>query len=289
MQTALALAQDGTMDIEQAALKIAHRLQTSLEVARIVELFSEELQPILAHEGISYRNEGAQVDLTFGRDAMHQCSYELNLQGEALGTATLWRKRPFTERETEQLEQLFVVLLYPLRHALMYQQAIAASLTDPITGVSNRAALDMLLDREVELARRHGSDLAVIMVDIDRFKQINDTHGHLAGDQVLRKVAAVIRDCVRSSDVVARFGGEEFLVLLRNTDLFGAALLAQRIRAAIERTVIRENDKDIIVTVSLGVTSLHDEESSRDLVSRADQALYQAKREGRNRVVEYAA
>ena len=135
MQTLCAVTDTGPvnepMSIEEQALKIAHRLQTTLEIPRIVELFSEELRPLLPHDGIRYVNEGAGIEVSCGTDAVHECSYTLTLQQEQLGTATLTRNRPFTERETEQLEQLFVVLLYPLRNGLMYRQAVSAALTDP--------------------------------------------------------------------------------------------------------------------------------------------------------------
>ena len=276
------------MDIEQAALKIAHTLQTSLEVTRIIELFSEGLKSLIAHDGLAYEGHGTDRIL-IGQEAAHECSYTLKLQEHELGTVILSRSRAFSERETEELEQLFVILLYPLRNAFLYQQAIDAALTDPVTGVHNRAALDMLLGREVELARRHCHELSLLMVDIDRFKHINDTYGHLTGDVVLRRVADIISTCVRSSDVVTRYGGEEFIVMLRSTEMFGAALLAQRIRAAIERTLVRDADREVGVTVSIGVTSLHDEQSAHDLIDKADRALYEAKRQGRNRVVESAA
>jgi len=274
---------------DEAILRIAQRLQTSLVIEKLLEIFSDELQRHLPHDGLGYFHTASGVELRLEDQSGHQCRYELELKGQALGTLVLWRATPFSASETDRLESLLVALLYPLRNALLYQQALDAALTDPVTGIHNRAALDSMLAREVELARRHGHDLALIMIDIDRFKNINDTYGHLMGDEVLRRVAAIVGDCVRSSDMVSRYGGEEFIVVLRNTELFGAALLAQRIRAAIERMIIHDTEAEIGVTVSIGVTSMCEEETAHGLIDKADRALYEAKRQGRNRVVESAA
>jgi len=155
--------------------------------------------------------------------------------------------------------------------------------TDPLTGVANRGHIEECLATEVARACRFGSILSVGMVDIDHFKRINDGFGHPFGDRVIREVARVLAETVRQVDKVGRYGGEEFLVVLPGTDLVGAGVLAERIRAAVAALTFEPEGSR--ATLSVGVAQWNAEADSWEgLVSRADQALYQAKEEGRNRV-----
>jgi diguanylate cyclase (GGDEF)-like protein len=175
-------------------------------------------------------------------------------------------------------------LLYPLRNTLLYQQALQSATTDPLTGVKNRVAMESAMKRELGLANRHGHNLSLILLDLDHFKAVNDQYGHLIGDQVLRAVATVAEDTIRDSDMIFRFGGEEFLVLLHGTQLSGAALLAERMRRRIEGLEIFP-DLDMRITASLGVVTMHEDESAETMFMRVDNAMYRAKNNGRNRVV----
>jgi two-component system cell cycle response regulator len=162
-----------------------------------------------------------------------------------------------------------------------------SGLRDPLTGLPNRRQLDESLRVELSFARRHGTDLSLLVADIDRFKMVNDTYGHLVGDVVLRHVAQVLSTTVRVEDLVARFGGEEFVVIARSTGIAGAVQLAERLRVAVEGRVAQVEGRALRVTASFGVASLAcvDEESAAALLARADERLYQAKERGRNRVV----
>ncbi len=161
------------------------------------------------------------------------------------------------------------------------------SLTDPLTGIANRRHILDLLEREVSRTLRHGPPLAVIVLDLDHFKRINDTWGHPAGDRVLQEAAAALSACVRRSDGVGRFGGEEFMLLLPDTPLEGALTMAERCRARLEAMEIRaDNGERIPVTGSFGV-ACNEQALGVDteaLVKAADAALYRAKAAGRNRV-----
>lgn len=168
----------------------------------------------------------------------------------------------------------------------LQEQLRAQALRDPLTDMFNRRYLDTFLERELAQARRERSPLAVMILDIDHFKRINDTHGHLAGDQVLRDLADLIRHTVRASDIVCRLGGEEFLVVLPGADLEGAIDLAQRLRTGLEARPTRFEGRPIPCTVSIGVAAYaHEEQGVDALVASADAALYDAKLAGRNLVV----
>ena len=158
------------------------------------------------------------------------------------------------------------------------------SVTDGLTQLNNRKRLDAILAEQLALFRRHRRPFAVIMLDLDHFKALNDTYGHLAGDQVLASVAGLLKRCVRSVDHVARYGGEEFAAVLVESTLEGALDTAERIRSAVQGARIVADDRPIQVTVSLGVTrSREGDTRPEDLLARADAALYEAKRAGRNR------
>ncbi|MCU7923858.1 MAG: sensor domain-containing diguanylate cyclase [Candidatus Thiodiazotropha sp. (ex Dulcina madagascariensis)] len=156
--------------------------------------------------------------------------------------------------------------------------------TDKLTGTANRQAFEILFEQTVRSAKRKEASLSVVMLDIDRFKQVNDTYGHLAGDLVLRTVANLIRRAIRESDTVCRWGGEEFLLLLPECDLDHARKLAERIRSAVEARSIATGLDRVTVTASLGVAQYGHDELPAELLSRADRALYEAKGQGRNRV-----
>lgn len=156
--------------------------------------------------------------------------------------------------------------------------------TDPLTGVGNRRRLDETLAAEVERSQRHERLLCLLMVDVDHFKDVNDHHGHAMGDEVLKRLAMLLRECCRQSDLVARFGGEEFVVLLPDTSLESAVACAERIRQQLEsQPLVGQVGR---VTASFGVAMRAVDEDGGALLRRADQALYRSKKEGRNRVTQ---
>jgi diguanylate cyclase (GGDEF)-like protein len=191
---------------------------------------------------------------------------------------------------------VFMVCLLSLETAIDMRRIFLLereTITDPLMGIYNRRYLDRRLLEEFQRARRYELPFSIFLLDIDFFKKINDTYGHQIGDMVLKKLATVIVDSVRELDVVIRYGGEEILVILPNTQVANAVELAQRVRQKVKETMLVEPDQKkyrpaIYITVSIGVAGYRfsDElDTARGVVERADQALYQAKHQGRNRVV----
>src|SRR5713101_8052450 len=170
----------------------------------------------------------------------------------------------------------------------------AAALREPLTGLYNRRHFQERFAAEVAVAHRHGRPLSLLMIDVDHFKRVNDRHGHLAGDEVLKTVARALQQGIRIEDILARFGGEEFVVLAREAELAEAMAVAERLRQLVEVAQTRwESGHDvpvgIAVTVSTGVAQLGEDETERDLFEAADQAVYKAKKNGRNRIVAAGA
>lgn len=156
---------------------------------------------------------------------------------------------------------------------------------DRLTGLLTKESLYLAFERELERCLRYDLPLSVLMMDLDRFKSVNDTHGHLMGSHVLAEVGRIIRDGFRSADVSARYGGEEFVTYLAETDVDGAELAAERIRSAIEAHTFVLDDVSIHVTISIGLATTSGHGGSvKELVGAADRALYRAKETGRNRV-----
>jgi diguanylate cyclase (GGDEF)-like protein len=168
---------------------------------------------------------------------------------------------------------------------LHYHEEIYRLMTvDGLTQVFNRRYFNEALEREFNRSRRYERALSLILLDIDHFKRVNDTHGHLAGDQLLRQIASAVKPKLRREDVFARTGGEEFGILLPEIALDGARLIAEKVRRIVESTPLRFEQLVIPCTISLGVAMRGDEPSGEELYKRADMRLYEAKAGGRNRV-----
>ncbi|HEX8354345.1 MAG TPA: diguanylate cyclase [Pyrinomonadaceae bacterium] len=164
------------------------------------------------------------------------------------------------------------------------EAASEMSMTDALTGLLNRYGLQRALQREHSEARRYERPLSCLLLDVDFFKAVNDTYGHAAGDAALAQAARVLTESVRGSDVVCRYGGEEFLVLAPETAADGALALAEKIRLAFSSRLFGDGGRTFPLTLSVGVAQLGPAESGNDLIARADEALYHAKQSGRDRV-----
>jgi diguanylate cyclase (GGDEF)-like protein len=268
----------------QQAIHITQSLQTTLDLTAMIELFYNKVSAVVPVDGMEYHHAELGHSFECGRHSRHSCHYHLRIETGSLGDLTFRRRRAFVDSELAELEFLLCTLLYPLRNGLLYQEAVARAQKDPLTGLYNRAALDESLAREISLAHRHATALSLVILDIDHFKRVNDRFGHCCGDDALCAVVERARQCARNTDMLFRYGGEEFVILLRNTDQHGAQLLAERLRKKIVRTAISCSGEAVSVTISAGVASLRDDDDAGSLFARADSALYEAKRAGRNRV-----
>lgn len=262
------------------AQTLSYQLQKTLDLDQLIQDFFQLVEKVIPLQGLSYRHAERHLESLAGRKSHHHCLYNLMLSGEALGSIQFFRRKKFTENETITLEFFLNNLIYPLRNALLYDLALRSAYQDPLTGVDNRRALDAAITREVRLAKRHRNNLSLMMIDADHFKQINDRFGHAVGDKALQGLVRCAKQQLRETDMLFRFGGEEFVVLLRNTDLEGAALLAERIRESVENCDL--GIPDLQVKVSIGVASYQPQMNEQELFALADRLVYQAKADGRN-------
>lgn len=171
-----------------------------------------------------------------------------------------------------------------------YQARInALATTDQLTELLNRRGFDLLANQALQEARRHNSPLCALMLDLDQFKELNDKHGHLAGDEVLRGFANNLQSDLRQADIICRWGGEEFILLLKDTKPEQARELGEKIRQQAELSRFTHNGSNLQITVSIGLAQLQADDALNQLIARADRALYRAKQSGRNRLCEETA
>jgi diguanylate cyclase (GGDEF)-like protein len=231
-----------------------------------------------------------------GSAAPHSVAiFPLRRQNTLVASLNLGSDEParFTRRHgTEFLEHVALISAYCLENTLNRALLTRNGFTDPLTGLRNRRYLETRLDEELARSQRDWRPLVCVLLDIDHFKRINDQHGHLVGDHVLRELAQRVGREVRASDVAARYGGEEFVMLLPNTELKAGYAVAERIRAAVAATQFRSPDlaRPLDVTVSLGIAEFRPDPraelatAGQRLLAAADVALYAAKATGRDRV-----
>jgi diguanylate cyclase (GGDEF)-like protein len=205
----------------------------------------------------------------------------LLVRRQAIGVicATHPEKSWFSKDHEELLAFLANSVVLDVENARLYRMAI----TDPLTGVFNRQHLAERLKEEVDRAHRYRTPLAVLLLDLDHFKTVNDRFGHAGGDRALEEVASRMVAVTREVDIVARYGGEEFVAILPNTGRDGAEIASKRLLEAIRTTPVSTGRGEVSITVSVGGAVLNRHEEARDLLARADAALYQAKEQGRNR------
>ncbi|MBN2626532.1 MAG: diguanylate cyclase [Spirochaetales bacterium] len=204
-----------------------------------------------------------------------------------LGMMTFDRLRddPYTPADKRLAQAFSNHIAIALENSQLYEETKKMAITDPLTGCYTRRRMLSELEKECESSRRHGFELGVIMMDLDDFKNINDTYGHLAGDGVLKKVASLAERELRKSDILCRIGGEEFLMILPHTEKDAVIEVAERVRRVIEEEASLEG-MDTAVTVSMGCARLLDSDGDiqTELLERSDRALYQSKARGKNRV-----
>jgi diguanylate cyclase (GGDEF)-like protein len=215
--------------------------------------------------------------------------FSINIGGSIGSILYLYSRQPgfFAEAIKETIESFIALLAPVINNMRLLELNRNLALVDPLTGLYNRRYLEAFMDKQLAIAERNKQPLSIIMLDVDNFKDFNDTYGHESGDSVLRGISSIIMKNIRSSDIGVRYGGEEFIIVLSNTDSMTAFEIAERIRTVIETNYIGiASGKKKNITASFGIATYDtgNAGSLDELIARADAAMYEAKREGKNRI-----
>ena len=247
----------------------------------------ENARPILIEDWDRSDSEIKRISIIVGEAPKSTIGVPLVFRARVLGVISLQSFTPntFGQADLDLLQTIADQVAVALANAHLFEAIERQSLEDPLTGLANRRQLDTRFAEELARAQRFAHPLSVALLDLDHFKQINDGCGHAVGDEVLRTVALLLRRECRAIDVVSRFGGEEFAILLPETGLEGARTVCEKVRSAIERFAWAKLHVQLSVTVSLGVFELAGGMDASSALERADQLLYSAKQAGRNRVM----
>lgn len=291
------------------------RLAGVLSITGMIEAYSIWLMPLVAHELIGYSNSIRNKKHLFcsghgpnRRKAIAYAEELLASESEGDGASTcrdgqyahkwlfeaidnagilliLKEGRQLTDDEIGLINDSLDVLAESLQRGLEYEDLFERASNDPLTGLLNRRCFNERIPGMMDSALRYGHPLTMIAMDLDHFKAINDHLGHLAGDEALKSVATVLKNAVRSSDLLVRMGGDEFLLILDNTDHKNGRFLAERLCRAVEGLDIRANETTKL-GVSIGLSQLQEGESLEEWLERTDDILYHAKAQGRSRVAD---
>ncbi len=285
-------------DIEPAALKTGLvvpelnvvGLYRHIEIDNLLQAFVKRLRSAVWFDEIEFRNSDLDVDFhhrdqSAAGDVPYKLHFRITDRSTYLGVMEIGRKTQFRSDEVRRISSAVSAFAGPLNNANLYRRACQSAFRDTLTGLRNRAALDEVLSQKTASGLRRDTSLVLLVCDVDRFKAVNDNCGHAVGDEVLRHFANTLQDNTRESDMVFRYGGDEFVVALQDTQLQGGRELAQRICEAVKNTTVYVSNACINLTTTIGVTEVKRHESLDDAFLRADEALLSGKRQGRDRVI----
>jgi diguanylate cyclase (GGDEF)-like protein len=256
------------------SLTLINQLQTTLELDKLLTIFSIEVARYIEFSGIYFKSKNVNKTLRGSRKAKKERQFELKIGDDFIGTLTYGINSPISLSNFKVLAQLHQCLLYPIKNALAYHHAMQLAMQDSLTGLGNRRYFDEQLKRAMHNANRHHSLVGLVLGDLDKFKAINDTFGHAAGDQVLQEFSNILRLCIRDSDSVFRFGGDEFAILVENADENALTIIENRISIALNNNIVLSQYG---LNCSLGATYMSRGDDESSLFERADQALYRKK------------
>lgn len=272
-------AWSGMVSPRRESDSLVEQLQTTLDVEQILGIYLRAIANHYKINAVELETYHGKFQATNGRKSSHNMTLPIRINDRLMARISYCSDRPITDVLMSSLTSYQKKLVYPLRNALAFWQLQQMALKDPLTGIGNRAMYDDCIEREIQNAKRFKENLVLMLLDLDNFKQVNDHHGHLMGDEILTTFVHIVSDCLRVTDQMFRFGGDEFAVILEKENLETAKLVAARINHAIAHNPMFNKYQ---VSTSIGCATCDAGDTPADLFARADKALYAAKNAGKN-------
>lgn len=259
---------------KRQVLAFMTKLQTTLEVDELLNIFSIEATRYVDFAGLYFKSNHLNKALRGSRKAKKERRFDLRIGDEFIGTLSYGINAPISLTNYKVLQQLHLCLLHPLKNALAYYAAMQLAMQDALTGLGNRRYFDEQLKRAMHNANRHHSLVGLVLGDLDKFKEINDNYGHVTGDLVLKEFSNVLRQCIRDSDSVFRFGGDEFAIIVENANETALSIIENRVNLALTGNALLTKYQ---LGCSIGSTFMTRADSETSFFERADEMLYRRK------------
>lgn len=273
-----AQADDLTFDekkqVTQHGIVLLQQLQMTLDIDKLLNIFAMEAARYVDFSSLYLKSKKISKTLLGSKKSKVERQFDLKLNNEFICTLSYGVSEKLSNSNYQHLNLLHQYLIPPLKNAIQYSHAIELAMHDCLTCLGNRRYFDEQLKRAMHNANRQQSQLGLILADLNQFKLVNDKHGHSIGDKVLKEFAYVALQCVRDSDSIFRFGGDEFAILVENADSNALIIIENRMHKAIKSNALMSKYK---VSSSLGSTFMNSGDNDKTIFNRADEALYQNK------------
>jgi diguanylate cyclase (GGDEF)-like protein len=259
---------------KRQVLALMTQLQTTLDINELLNIFAIEATRYVDFSGLYFKSQSLNTVLPGSRKAKKEQRFELKVDNSFIGTLSYGINSPISMINFKVLEQLHQCLLYPIKNAIAYHAAMQLAMQDGLTGLGNRRYFDEQLKRSMHNANRHHSLVGLVLGDLNKFKAINDTYGHIAGDAVLQEFANILRLCTRDSDSLFRFGGDEFAIIVENANDTALTIIENRINLALANNSQLNKYQ---LGCSIGSTFMNRADNELSFFERADEILYRRK------------
>ncbi|KGJ97105.1 GGDEF domain-containing protein [Colwellia psychrerythraea] len=276
LSTDALVAEDFTSSVfdKRQILAFMTKLQTTLDIDELLNIFAIEATRYVDFAGLYFKSNDLNKALLGSRKAKKERRFDLRVADDFIGTLSYGINAPISLTNYKVLQQLHLCLLHPLKNALAYHAAMQLAMQDALTGLGNRRYFDEQLKRAMNNANRHHSLVGLVLGDLDKFKAINDHYGHVTGDLVLKEFSKVMRQCVRDSDSVFRFGGDEFAIIVENANESALSIIENRVNLALSSNALLNKYQ---LGCSIGSTFMNRADNEISFFERADEMLYRSK------------
>ncbi len=255
-------------------LNLIEQLQSTLSFEQLINRFAMEASKYADFSGLSFQYQDGIANMRGSRPGKFKEQIELRINEEFIGVLTYHINQRLNQQSLDTLQELHRYLAYPLKNAVLLHQANQLAMHDHLTGLNNRRFFDDQLKKAINHAKRNENMLSLMLIDLNKFKQVNDTHGHHIGDLVLKEFSRVLSACIRDYDTAFRFGGDEFAVIIEGADTTSVANIEARIH---HKTQMNSLLSKYDVSASVGFSFLHNNDNEANFFNRADQGLYKQK------------